>query len=100
MLSFPKTTLTINKQELTMFTIVIFILSMNGSKVFASPPPTNLTLEMKLATLWENKSNQIELEKQMSIKLIRLKDQQFEYSYGMTKIFVQFNENNKKLVMN
>lgn len=72
--------------------------------IACSTSPKNTTLsispsiEKKLVTLWENKSNQEGIEKELAIKFLKIKDQKFEYINGMHKVFAEFGKDNKELI--
>lgn len=81
-----------------------FLILMFSALTACSTPKKNTiqvispSIEKKLVRLWENRSNQDELEKELSIKLLQVKDQQFEYTNDMNKVFVEFSDENKKLI--
>lgn len=55
------------------------------------------TPEIKLASIWINKKNQIQIENQLEIKFTKGEKGNFEYEKGMTKILATFSEANGNL---
>lgn len=58
---------------------------------------STLSIESRLAYIWANKSNQSEVEQQLSLKLTKSQNGNFEYDKAMTKVIAVFAEKNNAL---
>lgn len=74
--------------------IISFLFSCSSKEKSAISSPS---IEFKLASIWANKSNQNEVEQQLSLKLTKSQNGNFEYEKAMTKVIADFTEKNSTL---
>ncbi|MBI2521832.1 MAG: hypothetical protein HYV97_15560 [Bdellovibrio sp.] len=79
--------------KITSILITLFLMACTVTKQY----PIHKSTEMKLASIWDNKENKIQIENQLEIKLSKKANGDFEYEKGMTKILATFSEVNGNL---